>query len=132
MINRAINKRLTTLVKDITVAHCYVKYANKIKVEYRSIQKYVLKAINNYAKLRISLLQNPQIKSIEADILNAGIRLGINYFKKNYALSDTIIDEQKIADEIAPELNDILNTTRVTLFMALLKYTDLKLDNENK
>lgn len=127
-----MDKNLTQYIKDITTCELIAldKHDN-FKGSIIKLHKRFLKAIKNYATLRLKILQNEKVKEIEHKALTAAMKYAIKYAIKEYQLDVGTTDTDKIVDAIMPEVLDDIRKLRVDAFTYILEYTTGRL-NESR
>lgn len=127
-----MDKNLTQYIKDITTCSMIAKDKNdEYKGSIIKLHKRFLKAIKNYATLRLKILQNEKVKEIEHKALTAAMKYAIKYAIKEYQLDVGTTDTDKIVDAIMPEVLDSVHNLRVDFFTSILEFTTGRL-NESR
>ena len=116
-----INK-LKQTIKDFTVMRCLS--LGNIDVQQfsdRTLFNFCNKALKNYIKFRLSLMQNETVQNIEIEILEAAVKAGIKYAESKFGVDIPDQSEeqiQRIAVDVAKEVNE----RRIDVFLYGLEY----------
>lgn len=116
-----INK-LKQTIKDFTVMRCIIIDKNNIQqFSDRTLFNFCNKALKNYIKFRLSLMQNETVQNIEIEILEAAVKAGIKYAESKFGVDIPDQSEeqiQRIAVDVAKEVNE----RRIDVFLYGLEY----------
>lgn len=116
-----INK-LKQTIKDFTVMRCIIIDKNNVQqFSDRTLFNFCNKALKNYIKFRLSLMQNETVQNIEIEILEAAVKAGIKYAESKFGVDIPDQSEeqiQRIAVDVAKEVNE----RRIDVFLYGLEY----------
>lgn len=125
-----INK-LKQTIKDFTVMRCIGLDAKYIqKFSNRTLFNFCNKALKNYIKFRVSLMQNETIQNIEKEILEAGVKAGIKYAESKFGVDIPDQGEEQI-QQIAVDVAKAINERRIDLFLSGLEYATHNLEKDS-
>lgn len=116
-----INK-LKQTIKDFTVMRCISLDKNNIQqFSNRTLFNFCNKALKNYIKFRLSLMQNETVQNIEKEILEAGVKAGIKYAESKFGVNIPEQGEEQI-QQMAVDVAKAINERRIELFLYGLEY----------
>lgn len=116
-----INK-LKQTIKDFTVMRCIIIDKNNIQqFSDRALFNFCNKALKNYIKFRLSLMQNETVQNIEIEILEAGVKAGIKYAESKFGVDIPNQSEEQI-QQMAVDIAKALNERRIDVFLYGLEY----------
>lgn len=118
----AIEKIINKFVKDLTVAEVVTTYYKDI-TNHKKVFAYFKKAISNYIKLRLAIMQNEKVIVVERYVTTTAVKLAIDYAATQYNLPITSEQKQKISDFIMTSVYEDVQKLRVDLFTKLLEVT---------
>lgn len=125
-----INK-LKQTIKDLTVIRCIGLDKNNVQqFSNRTLFNFCNKALKNYIKFRISLMQNKTVQNIEKEILEAGVKAGIKYAESKFGVNIPEQGEeqiQKIAVDVAKEIDERI----IDLFLYGLEYATHRIEKDS-
>lgn len=125
-----INK-LKQTIKDFTVMKCIsLGNINIQQFSNRALFNFCNKAIRNYVKFRISLMQNETVQNIEKEILEAGVKAGIKYAESKFGVDIPDQGEEQI-QQMAVDVARAINERRIDLFLYGLEYATRNLEKDN-
>lgn len=125
-----INK-LKQTIKDFTVMRCIGLDKNDIQqFSNRTLFNFCNKALKNYIKFRVSLMQNETVQNIEKEILEAGVKAGIKYAESKFGVDIPDQGEEQIQQIIVDVAKDI-NERRIDLFLYGLEYATHNLEKDS-
>lgn len=117
-----IEKIINKFVKDLTVAEVVTTYYKDI-ANHKKVFAYFKKAISNYIKLRLAIMQNEKVIVVERYVTTTAVKLAIDYATIQYNLPITSEQKQKISDFIMTSVYEDVQKLRVDLFTKLLEVT---------
>lgn len=124
-----MDKNLKQYIKDTTICRMLGKDNNDtFKGNITKLHKRFLKAIKNYTSLRLKLLQNDTIKTIEHKAATLAVKAAVKYAIKEYKIDVGTTDIDEIVDKILPEVLDSVRDLRVDFFTAILEFTTGRID----
>ena len=125
-----INK-LKQTIKDFTVMRCLLldesltqQFSNK------TLFNFCNKALKNYIKFRLSLMQNETIQNIEKECLEAGVKAGIKYAESKFGVSIPEQGEEQI-QQMAVDVAKAINERRIDLFLYGLEYATHRIEKDS-
>lgn len=125
-----INK-LKQTIKDFTVMRCILLDKNDTQqFSNKTLFNFCNKALKNYIKFRISLMQNETVQNIEKEILEAGVKVGIKYAESKFGVSIPEQGEEQI-QQMAVDIAKAINERRIDLFLCGLEYTTNNLEKDS-
>lgn len=125
-----INK-LKQTIKDFTVMRCISLDKNNIQqFSNRTLFNFCNKALKNYIKFRVSLMQNETVQNIEKEILEAGVKAGIKYAESKFGVDIPDQGEKQI-QQIAVDVAKAINERRIDLFLYGLEYATHNLEKDS-
>ena len=125
MIKRLYKK----YAKDLTIIKCISEDKNILpKFNKEKLKKYFLRALSDYCKLRLKLLQNKNIEKIEQEILKAAVKAGIKYAVKEFNVDIDISKINEVVDRYLPEISKKIHQDRTDLFVTVINYANRKLE----
>lgn len=125
-----INK-LKQTIKDFTVMRCIG--LGKIDIQQfsnRTLFNFCNKALKNYIKFRLSLMQDETVQNIEKGVLEAGIKAGIKYAESKFGVDIPDQGEAQI-QQMAVDVVRAINERRINLFLYGLEYATRNLEKDN-
>lgn len=117
-----IEKIINKFVKDLTVAEVVTTYYKDI-TNHKKVFAYFKKAISNYIKLRLAIMQNEKVIVVERYVTTTAVKLAIDYAATQYNLPITSEQKQKISGFIMTSVYEDVQKLRVDLFTKLLEVT---------
>ena len=125
-----INK-LKQTIKDFTVMRCISLDRNNVQqLSNKTLFNFCNKALKNYIKFRISLMQNKTVQNIEKEILEAGVKAGIKYAESKFGVNIPEQGEEQI-QKIAVDVAKAINERRIDLFLYGLEYATHNLEKDS-
>lgn len=125
-----INK-LKRTIKDFTVIRCIGLDKNDVQqFSNRTLFNFCNKALKNYIKFRLSLMQNETVQIIEKEILEASVKAGIKYAENKFGVDIPDKGEEQI-QEIVVDVAKAINERRIDLFLYGLEYATHNLEKDN-
>lgn len=125
-----INK-LKQTIKDFTVMRCIRLDRNNVQpFSNKTLFNFCNKALKNYIKFRISLMQNETIHNIEKEILEAGVKAGIKYAESKFGVNIPEQGEEQI-QQMAVDITKAINERRIDLFLYGLEYATHNLEKDS-
>lgn len=125
-----INK-LKQTIKDFTVMRCIMLDKNDTQqFSNKTLFNFCNKALKNYIKFRLSLMQNETVQNIEKEILEAGVKAGIRYAEIKLGVSIPEQGEEQI-QQMAVDIAKAINERRIDLFLCGLEYATYKLEKDS-
>ena len=116
-----INK-LKQTIKDFTVMRCLLldesltqQFSNK------TLFNFCNKALKNYIKFRLSLMQNETVQNIEKEILEAGVKAGVRYAESKLGVDIPDKSEDYIK-RMAVDVARAINERRIGFFLYGLEF----------
>jgi ribosome recycling factor len=88
------------------------------------------KALKNYVKFRISLMQNKTVQNIEKEILEASVKAGIKYAESKFGVNIPEQGEEQI-QQMAVDIAKAINERRIDLFLYGLEYATHNLEKDS-
>lgn len=124
-----INK-LKQTIKDFAVMRCLINDKNDVQqFSNKKLFNFCNKALKNYIKFRISLMQNETIQNIEKEILEAGVKAGIKYAESKFGVDIPDQGEEKI-QQLTVDIAKAINERRIDLFLYGLEYATHNLEKD--
>ncbi len=125
-----INK-LKQTIKDFTVMRCILLDKNDTQqFSNKTLFNFCNKALKNYIKFRLSLMQNETVQNIEKEILEAGVKVGIKYAESKFGVSIPEQGEEQI-QQMAVDIAKAINERRIDLFLCGLEYATNNLEKDS-
>lgn len=125
-----INK-LKQTIKDFTVMRCIMLDKNDTQqFSNKTLFNFCNKALKNYIKFRLSLMQNETVQNIEKEILEAGVKAGIKYAESKFGVDIPDKGEEQI-QRMAVDIARAINERRVDLFLCGLEYATHNLEKDS-
>ncbi len=125
-----INK-LKQTIKDFTVMRCIIIDKNNIQqFSDRTLFNFCNKALKNYIKFRLSLMQNETVQNIEIKILEASVKAGIKYAESKFGVDIPDQGEEQI-QQMAVDIAKAINERRIDLFLYGLEYATHNLEKDS-
>lgn len=125
-----INK-LKQTIKDFTVMKCIGLDKNDTPLfSSKKLFNFCYKALKNYIKFRLSLMQDETVQNIEKEILEAGVKAGIKYAESKFGVDIPEQGEEQI-QQIAVDVARAINERRIDLFLYGLEYATCNLEKDN-
>lgn len=124
-----INK-LKQTIKDFTVMRCIIEKNNIQQLSDRTLFNFCNKALKNYIKFRLSLMQNETVQNIELKILEASVKAGIKYAESKFGVDIPDQGEGRI-QQMAVDIVRAINERRIDLFLYGLEYATRNLEKDN-
>ena len=125
-----INK-LKQTIKDFTVIRCIGLDKNNVQqFSNRTLFNFCNKALKNYIKFRVSLMQNETVQNIEKGILEAGVKAGIKYAESKFGVDIPDQGEEQI-QQVAVDVAKAINERRIDLFLYGLEYATHNLEKDS-
>lgn len=125
-----INK-LKQTIKDFTVMRCLLldesltqQFSNK------TLFNFCNKALKNYIKFRLSLMQNETVQNIEKEILEAGVKAGIKYAESKFGVSIPEQGEEQI-QRMAVDVARAINERRIDYFLCGLEFATHMIEEDS-
>lgn len=125
-----INK-LKQTIKDFTVIICIGLDKNNVQqFSNRTLFNFCNKALKNYIKFRLSLMQNETVQNIELEILEAGVKAGIKYAESKFGVDIPDQGEEQI-QQMVVDVAKAINERRIDLFLYGLEYATHNLEKDS-
>lgn len=125
-----INK-LKQTIKDFTVMKCIGLDKNDTPLfSNKKLFNFCYKALKNYIKFRLSLMQDETVQNIEKEILEAGVKAGIKYAESKFGVDIPEQGEEQI-QQIAVDVARLIIERRIGLFLFGLGYATRKLGEDS-
>lgn len=125
-----INK-LKQTIKDFTVMRCIIIDKNNVQqLSNKTLFNFCNKALKNYIKFRISLMQNKTVQNIEIKILEASVKAGIKYAESKFGVDIPDQGEEQI-QQMAVDIAKAINERRIDLFLYGLEYATHNLEKDS-
>lgn len=125
-----INK-LKQTIKDFTVMRCIGLDKNNVQqFSNRTLFNFCNKALKNYIKFRLSLMQNETVQYIEKEILEAGVKAGIKYAESKFGVNIPDHGKEQI-QQIAVDIAKAINERRIDIFLCGLEYATHNLEKDS-
>lgn len=123
--------KLKQTIKDFAVMRCIsLGNINIQQFSNRTLFNFCNKALKNYIKFRLSLMQNETVQNIEKEILEAGVKAGIKYAKSKFGVDIPDKGEEQI-QQIAVDIVKAINERRIDLFLYGLEYATHNLEKDS-
>lgn len=123
--------KLKQTIKDFAVMRCISLDKNNIQqFSNRTLFNFCNKALKNYVKFRVSLMQNETVQNIEKEILEAGVKAGIKYAESKFEVDIPDQGEEQI-QQIAVDVAKAINERRIDLFLYGLEYATHNLEKDS-
>lgn len=125
-----INK-LKQTIKDFTVMRCISLDRNNVQqFSNKTLFNFCNKALKNYIKFRISLMQNKTVRNIEKEIFEAGVKAGIKYAESKFGVNIPEQGEEQI-QQMAVDIAKAINERRIDLLLYGLEYATYNLEKDS-
>lgn len=125
-----INK-LKQTIKDFTVIRCIGLDKNNVQqFSNRTLFNFCNKALKNYIKFRLSVMQNETVQNIEKEVLKAGVKAGIKYAESKFEVNIPDQGEEQI-QQMAVDIARAINERRIDLFLYGLEYATHNLEKDS-
>lgn len=125
-----INK-LKQTIKDFTVMRCIGLDKNNVQqFSNRTLFNFCNKALKNYIKFRLSLMQNETVQNIELKILEASVKAGIKYAESKFGVDIPEQGKEQI-QQMAVDIVKEINERRIGVFLYGLKYATHNLEKDS-
>lgn len=125
-----INK-LKQTIKDFTVMRCISLDRNNPQLfSNKKLFNFCNKALKNYIKFRLSLMQNETVQNIEKEVLEAGVKAGIKYAESKFGVDIPEQGEEQIK-QMAVDIAKAINERRIDLFLYGLEYATHNLEKDS-
>lgn len=125
-----INK-LKQTIKDFTVMRCISLDRNNVQqFSNKTLFNFCSKALKNYIKFRISLMQNKTVQNIEKETLEASVKAGIKYAESKFGVNIPEQGEEQI-QQMAVDIAKAINERRIDLFLYGLEYATHNLEKDS-
>lgn len=126
-----MTNKLKQTVKDFTVMRCILLDKNDTQqFSNKTLFNFCNKALKNYIKFRLSLMQNETVQNIEKEILEAGVKVGIKYAESKFGVSIPEQGEEQI-QQMAVDIAKAINERRIDLFLCGLEYATHNLEKDS-
>lgn len=125
-----INK-LKQTIKDFTVMRCLLlDESDTQQFSNKTLFNFCNKALKNYIKFRLSLMQNETVQNIEKEILEASVKAGIKYAESKLGvdISDTSEDYIK---RMAVDVARAINERRIDYFLCGLEFATHMIEEDS-
>jgi hypothetical protein len=96
----------------------------------KKLFNFCYKALKNYIKFRLSLMQDETVQNIEKEILEAGVKAGIKYAESKFGVDIPEQGEEQI-QQIAVDVARLIIERRIGLFLFGLGYATHKLGEDS-
>lgn len=123
--------KLKQTIKDFTVMRCLLldesltqQFSNK------TLFNFCNKALKNYIKFRLSLMQNETVQNIEKEILEAGVKAGIKYAESKFGVSIPEQGEEQI-QQMAADVARAINERRIDYFLCGLEFATHMIEEDS-
>lgn len=114
--------KLKQTIKDFTVMRCIMLDKNDTQqFSNKTLFNFCNKALKNYIKFRLSLMQNETVQNIEKEILEAGVKAGIRYAESKLGVAIPDKSEDYIK-RMAVDVARAINERRIGLFLYGLEF----------
>lgn len=125
-----INK-LKQTIKDFAVMRCISLDRNNVQqFSNKTLFNFCNKALKNYIKFRISLMQNKTVRNIEKEIFEAGVKAGIKYAESKFGVNIPEQGEEQI-QQMAVDIAKAINERRIDLLLYGLEYATYNLEKDS-
>ena len=115
--------KLKQTIKDFTVMRCISLDKNNVQqFSNRALFNFCNKALKNYIKFRLSLMQNETVQNIKKEILEAGVKAGIKYAESKFGVDIPDQGEEQI-QQIVVDVAKAINHQRIDIFTYCLQLT---------
>lgn len=126
-----MTNKLKQTVKDFTVMRCILLDKNDTQqFSNKTLFNFCNKALKNYIKFRLSLMQNETVQNIEKEILEAGVKVGIKYAESKFGVDIPDQGEEQI-QQIVVDVAKAINERRIDLFLYGLEYATHNLEKDS-
>jgi hypothetical protein len=123
--------KLKQTIKDFTVMRCIdLDNIDVQQFSNRTLFNFCNKALKNYIKFRLSLMQNETVQNIELKILEASVKAGIKYAESKFGVDIPDQGEGRI-QQMAVDIVRAINERRIDLFLYGLEYATRNLEKDN-
>lgn len=125
-----INK-LKQTIKDFTVMRCITLDKNDTQqFSNKTLFNFCNKALKNYIKFRLSLMQNETVQNIEKEILEAGVKAGIKYAESKFGVNIQDQGEEHI-QLMAVDVARAINERRIDVFLCGLEFATHMIEEDS-
>lgn len=125
-----INK-LKQTIKDFTVMRCLINDKNDVQqFSNKKLFNFCDKALKNYIKFRLSLMQNETVQNIEKEILEAGVKAGIKYAESKFGVNIPDQGEEQI-QLMAVDVARAINERRIDFFLCGLEFATHMIEEDS-
>lgn len=125
-----INK-LKQTIKDFTVMRCLINDKNDVQqFSNKKLFNFCDKALKNYIKFRLSLMQNETVQNIEKETLEAGVKAGIKYAESKFGVNIPDQGEEQI-QLMAVDVARAINERRIDFFLCGLEFATHNLEKDS-
>lgn len=125
-----INK-LKQTIKDFTVMRCIILDKNDTQqFSNKTLFNFCNKALKNYIKFRLSLMQNETVQNIEKEILEAGVKAGIKYAEIKFGV-DIPDKSEDYTKRMAVDVARAINERRIDFFLCGLEFATHNLEKDS-
>lgn len=125
-----INK-LKQTIKDFTVMRCLINDKNDVQqFSNKTLFNFCNKALKNYIKFRLSLMQNETIQNIEKEILEAGVKAGIKYAESKFGVNIQDQGGEQI-QLMAVDAARAINERRIDVFLCGLEFATHMIEEDS-
>ena len=125
-----INK-LKQTIKDFTVMRCIILDKNDTQqFSNKTLFNFCNKALKNYIKFRLSLMENETVQNIEKEILETSVKAGIKYAESKFGVSIPEQGEEQI-QQMAVDVAKAINERRIDLFLYGLEYATHRIEKDS-
>lgn len=125
-----INK-LKQTIKDFTVMRCIIlDESDTQQFSNKTLFNFCNKALKNYIKFRLSLMQNETVQNIEKEILEASVKAGIKYAESKLGVDIPDKSEDYIK-RMAVDVARAINERRIDFFLAGLEFATHMIEEDS-
>lgn len=123
--------KLKQTIKDFTVMRCIgLDNIDVQQFSNRTLFNFCNKALKNYIKFRLSLMQNETVQNIEKEILETSVKAGIKYAESKFGVSIPEQGEEQI-QQMAVDVAKAINERRIDLFLYGLEYATHRIEKDS-
>lgn len=120
-----MNNTLKTYIKNCSTIRTLLDVqTGDGKAPMKRIKAFALRALSNYTRLRLELLNNKNLMEFEQEAVTAAVKLGVKYAVTQFGvtLSTTTVDEA--VEKIMPDVLSDVHSLRISFITRLLELAD--------
>lgn len=118
-------KRLKRYISNLATAYTFsYDSRNNPKFNLSKVRVYFIQGLRNYCKLRLDLLQNKEIMTVEHALATAAVKAGVRYAVQKYNINLGSYTVDDIVDKVLPGVLEDVHNLRYDAFSIVLGYCD--------